>query len=118
MAGIFAAPAQADSWSSHLTGVAAGFESRRWTEASSDTTTNIKFTGCSGAQSVVNVTFVKDNSLSPDTYYTKAAFTACFASSTATSSGNWDDHGAGNYYFVVNDGGGDLVTVKSLTVTY
>ncbi|MFJ7498028.1 hypothetical protein ACIQZB_44595 [Streptomyces sp. NPDC097727] len=115
---IFSVPAQAASWSSSLSGVLPGFESRRWTEPSSSTGTTIKFTGCSGSNSVVNVTLVKNVVALPDTYYTRAAFTQCFAGSSSTSTGNWADHGAGDFYFVVNDGGGASVSVKSLTVSY
>ncbi|MET9655484.1 hypothetical protein [Streptomyces sp. NPDC006510] len=66
----------------------------------------------------MNVTLYKVVNNLPDTDYTRAAFTQCFASSSSTSTGNWSDHGAGDYYFVVNDGGGASVSVKSLTVTY
>ncbi|WP_329043533.1 hypothetical protein OHT61_32390 (plasmid) [Streptomyces sp. NBC_00178] len=116
--GIFSAPAQAASWSSYLSGVAAGYESRNWYEPSSSTGTKITFTGCSGANTVVNVTLYKVVNNLPDTDYTRAAFTQCFGGSSATSTGNWSDHGAGDYYFVVNDGGGGNVSVRSLTVTY
>ncbi|MEV7237220.1 hypothetical protein AB0N06_25630 [Streptomyces sp. NPDC051020] len=116
--GVIAAPAQASSWSSSLTGAGPGFESRRW--ADSGGTTNIKFTGCSDDYSNkgVNVLLRKDT-LGPDPYYVNAYFTNCFASSTSTSSGTWADHGSGNYYFAVNDAlVGVHVWVKSLTVTY
>ncbi|MYX71893.1 hypothetical protein [Streptomyces sp. SID3915] len=115
---IFSAPAQAASWSSSLSGVAPGFESRRWYEPSSSTGTKITFTGCTGFNSVVNVTLYKNVANLPDTDYTRAAFTKCFGGSSSTSTGNWADHGAGDYYFVVNDGGGASVSVRSLTVTY
>ncbi|MFJ5227597.1 hypothetical protein [Streptomyces sp. NPDC088400] len=115
---IFAAPAQAASWNGSLSGAAPGFESRRWTAPTSSTGTTIKFTGCTGSQSVVNVTLYKVVNNGPDTGYVKAAFTQCFAGSSSTSTGNWGDHGAGEYYFVVNDGGGDRVSVRSLTVSY
>ncbi|MEV4968629.1 hypothetical protein AB0886_24600 [Streptomyces sp. NPDC024062] len=116
--GIFSAPAQAGSYTSSISGAAAGFESNRWSETSSATTTTIKFTGCSGANSVVNVTLAKDIANLPDSYYVRAAFTQCFASSSSTSTGNWSDHGAGKYYFIVNDGGGDRVSVRTLTVSW
>lgn len=101
-----------------LTPVSAGFESRNWYEPSSYTGTKITFTGCSGSNTVVNVTLYKVVNNLPDTNYVKAAFTKCFTGTSATSTGNWSDHGAGDYYFVVNDGGGGNVSVRSLTVTY
>ncbi|MFH8474827.1 hypothetical protein [Streptomyces sp. NPDC018000] len=116
--GFLAAPAQAASWSSSLSNAGPGFESRRW--ADSGGATNIKFTGCSddGSDSVVNVTLRKDT-LGPDPSYATANFTNCFVSSTSTSSGDWSDHGSGDYYFAVNYGASNLhVWVKSLTVTY
>ncbi|MDG9687893.1 hypothetical protein OH797_38610 (plasmid) [Streptomyces anulatus] len=117
--GIFASPAQAGSWDSSLTGVGPGFESRRWYQPSSSTGTTIKFTGCTGGNTVVNVTLYKVVNNFPDTDYTKAAFTKCFESPTSTSTGNWNDHGAGDYYFVVNDGGvGSTVSVRYLVVSY
>ncbi|MFJ4902541.1 hypothetical protein [Streptomyces sp. NPDC088727] len=118
--GIFSAPAQAGSVSSYLSGVGPGFESNRWSESSSATTTTIKFTGCSSDLSVVNVTLAKDISSAPDPYYVKAAFTQCFASSTSVSTGNWSDHGAGKYYFIVNDGGvgGTRVSVKKTVASW
>lgn len=116
--GVIAAPAQASSWSSSLTNAGPGFESRRWYDTGGST--NIKFTGCSdnGSDRVVNVTLRKEVT-GPNPQYTTAAFTNCFTSSTATSSGNWSDHGSGDYYFAVNYGASGVnVTVKSLTVTY
>lgn len=117
--GIFSAPAQAASWSGYLTGVAPGYESRNWYAPSSSTGTTISFTGCTSFSSVVNVTLYKVVNNLPDTDYTRAAFTQCLTGSSATSTGNWNDHGAGDYYFVVNDGGGSSgVSVKSPTVSY
>jgi hypothetical protein len=87
-------------------------------QPSSSTGTTIKFTGCTGGNTVVNVTLYKVVNNFPDTDYTKAAFTKCFQSRTSTSTGNWKDHGAGNYYFVVNDGGGSYVSVRYLVVSY
>ncbi|MFJ2560641.1 MULTISPECIES: hypothetical protein [unclassified Streptomyces] len=116
--GVLVTPAQAASWSSSLAGAAPGFESRRWYDSGGST--NIKFTGCtdSGSNSVVNVTLRKDT-VGPDPSYTTAAFTNCFNSSSATSSGDWSDHGSGDYYFAVNYGASGLrVWVNSLTVTY
>ncbi|MFD7226956.1 hypothetical protein [Streptomyces sp. NPDC059881] len=116
--GIVAAPAQASSWTSSLSNAAPGFESRRWYDTGGST--NIKFTGCSdnGSNRVVNVTLRKDTT-GPDPQYVTAAFTNCFAGTSATSSGNWSDHGSGNYYFAVNYGASGLnVWVKSLSVTY
>ncbi|MEV0303619.1 hypothetical protein [Streptomyces prasinus] len=116
--GVITAPAQAASWSSSLTNASPGFESRRWYDTGGST--NIKFTGCSdnGSNRLVNVTLRKDVT-GPDPQYTTAAFTNCFTSSTATSSGNWSDHGSGDYYFAVNYGASGLnVTVRTLTVTY
>ncbi|MEV7233434.1 hypothetical protein AB0N06_05445 [Streptomyces sp. NPDC051020] len=95
-----------------------GFESRRWYEP--NTATTIKFTGCSTDLTAVHVTLAKDISLSPDTYYTTAAFTNCLNGSTYTSTGNWNAHGNGDYYFAVNEyiSGASYTTVKSLTVSY
>ncbi|MFI0990528.1 MULTISPECIES: hypothetical protein [Streptomyces] len=116
--GLLTAPAHAASWSGSLTGVIPGYESRRWYDTGGSTT--IKFTGCStdGSTSVTNVTLRKDT-FGPDPYYVRASFTQCHASSTSTSTGTWSDHGAGDYYFVVNDGATGVRTwVKSLTVSY
>ncbi|MFF9350268.1 hypothetical protein [Streptomyces sp. NPDC014734] len=115
--GIFAAPAQAASWSSYLSKVPTGFESRRWYEP--NTATTIKFTGCSTDQNAVRVTLAKDISLSPDTYYSTAAFTNCLKGSTYTSTGNWNAHGNANHYFSINEYlvGTTVTTVKSLTVS-
>ncbi|MGW1462735.1 hypothetical protein ACWCPT_00070 [Streptomyces sp. NPDC002308] len=116
--GIFSSPAQAGSYTSYMKGVAAGFESSHWKEDSSATTTTIKFTGCTSDGSAVNVTLAKDINNLPDTYYVRAAFTKCLESSTSTSTGNWADHGSGSYYFIVNDGGYAVTSVKSLTVSW
>lgn len=116
--GIFSSPAQAGSYTSYMTGVQAGFESSRWNEDSSATTTTIKFTGCSGGASAVTVTLAKDINNLPDSYYVRASFTKCFESSSSTSTGVWDDHGSGSYYFIVNDGGYAVASVKSLTVSW
>ncbi|MFC9650976.1 MULTISPECIES: hypothetical protein [unclassified Streptomyces] len=116
--GVLTAPAHAASWSGSLSNAGPGFESRRWTDSGG--TTGIKFTGCSDNYSnrSVGVTLRKDT-LGPDPTYVTASFTKCFASSTSTSSGSWDDHGSGDYYFAVNYGlSGVNVWVRSLTVTY
>jgi hypothetical protein len=114
---IFAAPAQAASWSSYLSGVAPGYESRRWYDGGG--TTTIKFTGCdSGPYNGAEVRLRKDT-FGPDPAYATAVFTQCFASSTSTSTGNWSDHGSGNYYFAVNEAGVNIkLSVRSLTVYY
>ncbi|WP_329014047.1 hypothetical protein [Streptomyces sp. NBC_01601] len=117
--GALAMPAYASSWSSSLTNAGNDFESRRWTDNGGATT--IKFTSCtrdSSASQNVGVTLRKDV-LGPDPLYSTATFTACF-SSGATSTGNWDDHGSGDYYFVVDYGQNVYapVSVKSLTVSY
>lgn len=117
--GALAMPAQASSWSSSLTNVGNDFESRRWTDNGGSTT--IKFTSCSrdssGSQAVT-VTLRKDT-FGPDPKYSTQEFTNCFHSG-ATSSGSWDDHGSGDYYFVVDYGQNVYapVSVKSLTVYY
>ncbi|MFJ9344796.1 hypothetical protein ACIRP0_36780 [Streptomyces sp. NPDC101733] len=114
--GLAASPAQAASWSSSLTGARLGYESRRW--ADNGGATNITFTDCTSDVHVVNVTLKKDLSLQPDPVYTTASFTNCFNGYNATSSGNWEDHGSGNYYFSVNDGSSASATVRTLTVNY
>lgn len=116
--GIFSSPAQAGSYTSYMAGVEAGFESSHWNEDSAATTTTIKFTGCTSGSSAVHVKLAKDINNLPDNYYVDAAFTKCLESSTSTSTGAWDDHGAGSYYFIVNDGGYATVSVKSLTVSW
>ncbi|MFE6783883.1 hypothetical protein ACFVFF_16655 [Streptomyces sp. NPDC057680] len=116
MLGILTPPAQAASWSSSLTGVLPGYESRRWYDTGGATT--IKFTGCDSNGTGAEVRLRKDT-FGPDPAYAKAVFTQCFASSTSTSTGNWSDQGSGDYYFAVNEAGVNLwLTVKSLTVTY
>ncbi|MGW2183939.1 hypothetical protein ACWCXX_39405 [Streptomyces sp. NPDC001732] len=116
--GFIAAPAQAASWSSSLSNAGPGFESRRWYDTGGST--NIKFTGCKDDYTDRNVTvLLRKDTLGPDPAYTRASFTNCFVSATSTSSGNWDDHGSGDYYFAVNDAlVGVHVWVDSLTVTY
>jgi hypothetical protein len=115
--GVLAVPAQASSWSSSITGAGNDFESRRWTDDGGSTT--IKFTSChrDGTQAV-NVMLRKDT-FGPDPKYSNATFTNCF-NSGATSTGNWDDHGSGDYYFVVDYGSNVYapVSVSSLTVYY
>ncbi|WP_329367308.1 hypothetical protein [Streptomyces sp. NBC_01483] len=115
--GVLAMPAQASSWSSSITNAGNDFESRRWTDDGGST--SIKFTSCkrSGTQAV-NVTLRKDV-FGPDPLYSTATFTNCF-NSGATSTGNWDDHGSGDYYFVVDYGSNVYapVSVSSLTVYY
>ncbi|MEV5177804.1 hypothetical protein AB0L10_43940 [Streptomyces flaveolus] len=118
--GALAMPAQAASWSSSLTNVYNDFESRRWTDNGGST--SISFTTCtrdSSASQAVNVTLRKDV-FGPDPLYSTATFTNCFKYSGATSTGNWDDHGSGDYYFVVDYGQNIYapVSVKSLSVYY
>ncbi|WP_405855039.1 hypothetical protein OG361_18825 [Streptomyces sp. NBC_00090] len=117
MLGILTPPAQASSWTGYLTGVMPGYESRRWTDTGG--TTTIKFTDCySGTWKSANVRLRKDT-FGPDPAYATAVFTNCFNGTTATSTGTWSDHGSGDYYFAVNEGGVNLtLTVKAITVTY
>ncbi|MFF8997910.1 hypothetical protein ACF1GW_16225 [Streptomyces achromogenes] len=115
--GFLAVPAQASSWSSYLSNVLNDYESRRWTDDGGSTT--IKFTSCHrDGQQAVNVMLRKDT-FGPDPKYDNATFTNCF-NSGATSTGNWDDHGSGDYYFVVDSGSTVYapVSVSSLTVYY
>ncbi|MFG2684039.1 hypothetical protein [Streptomyces sp. NPDC048392] len=116
--GALAVSAQASSWSSYLSNAGNDFESRRWTDNGGSTT--IKFTSCSRGSSpkAVSVMLRKDT-FGPDPKYTNASFTNCF-NSGATSSGTWDGHGSGDYYFVVDYGSNVYapVSVKSLTVYY
>ncbi|MFB0628349.1 hypothetical protein [Streptomyces sp. AB3(2024)] len=109
-------PAQAASWSSYMTNVGPNFESSRW--YTSGGTHTIQFTGCTSDSSVVNVTLAQDIKLQPDPYYSTAAFTNCLSGSNAVSTGNWGNKGAGDFYFVVNNGGWARLSVRSLTVTY
>ncbi|MCX4611016.1 hypothetical protein [Streptomyces mirabilis] len=115
--GVLAVPAQASSWSSYITSAGNDFESRRWTDDGGSTT--IKFTSChrDGTQAV-GVMLRKDT-FGPDPMYSNANFTNCF-NSGATSTGNWDDHGSGDYYFVIDYGSNVYapVSVDSLTVYY
>ncbi|WP_139216406.1 hypothetical protein [Streptomyces sp. CC77] len=115
--GILTPPAQASSWSSSLSGVMPGYESRRWYDSGG--TTTIKFTGCSsGTHKGAEVRLRKDT-FGPDPAYATALFTQCFASSSSTSTGTWSDKGSGDYYFAVNEAGVNLkLTVRSLTVSY
>ncbi|MEV5344334.1 hypothetical protein [Streptomyces achromogenes] len=115
--GALAVPAQASSWSSYLSNVRNDYESRRWTDDGGPTT--IKFTSCHrDGQQVVNVMLRKDT-FGPDPKFDNATFTNCF-NSGATSTGNWDGHGSGEYYFVVDYGSNVYapVSVSSLTVNY
>ncbi|WDO07778.1 hypothetical protein ME763_20120 [Streptomyces murinus] len=115
--GVLAVPAQASSWSSYISSAGNDFESRRWTDDGGSTT--IKFTSChrDGTQAV-NVMLRKDT-LGPDPKYSNQTFTNCF-NSGATSTGNWDDHGSGDYYFVVDYGSNVYapVSVSSVAVYY
>ncbi len=99
--GLVAAPAQASSWTSSLTNVAPSFESRRWTDDGGPT--NVQFENCTDDyESKVTIGLRKDV-LGPDDYFTTHTYTECFEGSGHYSSGNWDGHGEGDYYFVVND---------------
>ncbi len=116
---LMAGSANAASWSSSLSGAYPNFESRRWSDAGGST--NIQFTNCTdhtGATSA-GVTLRKDVDWQVDPTYTTASFTNCFGGYSSTSSGNWGDHGSGNYYFAVNLGAtySDL-DVRTLSVTY
>ncbi|WP_307714394.1 hypothetical protein [Streptomyces sp. V4I23] len=114
--GVVAAPAHAASWSSSLSGVAPGFESRRWYDGGG--TTTITFTGCSGSYSGAEVRLRKDT-FGPDPAYATAVFTNCFRGAGYTSTGNWSDHGSGDYYFAVNEAAATgRLWVNSLTVYY
>ncbi|EDY44906.1 hypothetical protein [Streptomyces sp. SPB074] len=118
LVGAFAMPAQASTYTSHLTNVNTDFESSRWHDNNGGSTT-IKFTSCtSTGTKAIGVTLRKDQ-FGPDPVYTTASYTACFKSG-ATSSGTWSDHGSGDYYFVVNYGSNsyDYFSVKSLSVYY
>ncbi|GLV88407.1 hypothetical protein Slala03_80960 [Streptomyces lavendulae subsp. lavendulae] len=68
--------------------------------------------------SVANVTLRKDLDFQPDPQYSTASFTNCFNGTYATSSGNWGDHGSGDYYFAVNYGSSAMLWVRTLTVNY
>lgn len=115
--GALAMPAQASSWSSSLTNVGGDFESRRWTDDGGSTT--IKFTSCSSAGTQAVTLTLRKDVFGPDPTYSTATFTNCF-NSGATSSGSWDDHGSGDYYFVVNYASNTYATVsvKLLSVYY
>ncbi|MFF4648125.1 hypothetical protein [Streptomyces sp. NPDC001389] len=114
--GLASSPAQAASWSSTIVGADPGFESRRWYDGGGST--NITFTDCSSDVHVANVTLRKDLDFQPDPQYSTASFTNCFNGTYATSSGNWGDHGEGNYYFAVNYGSSAMLWVRTLTVNY
>ncbi|MFD6939297.1 hypothetical protein ACFYRL_24875 [Streptomyces goshikiensis] len=116
---LTAGSANAASWSSSISGAYPNFESRRWSDAGGST--NIQFTNCTdgtGATSA-GVTLRKDVDWQVDPTYSTASFTNCFGGYSSTSSGNWGDHGSGNYYFAVNLGAtySDL-DVRTLSVTY
>ncbi|MGQ4486546.1 hypothetical protein ACN6LM_003378 [Streptomyces sp. SAS_281] len=116
--GIITAPASADSWTGHLTGAGPGYESHRWGDDGGRT--NIKFTGCKDDwnNERVAVQLFKDT-FGPDPYYSSQNFSECFKGSTSTSSGWWEDHGSGSYYFDVNGAlVGVHVSVASITVNY
>ncbi|MGQ4400114.1 hypothetical protein ACN6K4_006289 [Streptomyces hayashii] len=117
--GVLAVPAQASSWTSHISSAGNDFESRRWTDNGGSTT--IKFTSCNrggGLPKAVGVMLRKDT-FGPDPKYTNANFTNCF-NSGATSSATWDGHGSGDYYFVIDYGSNVYapVTVQSVAVYY
>ncbi|MFJ9076808.1 hypothetical protein ACIRO3_16375 [Streptomyces sp. NPDC102278] len=116
VAGLAASPAQAASWSSSLSGAGAGFESRRWYDSGGST--NITFTDCTSDVSVANVTLRKDVDFQVDPQYSTASFSNCFNGYNSTSSGNWGDHGSGNYYFAVNYGSSAVLSVRTLSVNY
>lgn len=119
LVGVFAAPAQAASWESCLSSVGPNYESRRWYQPGGATKTKIQFTGCTSGLSLANVTLYKAVPVWPDDRFTMAAFTNCFNSSTAVSTGNWNDHGAGDYYFLINEGtSGVYLSVKKVKVSY
>ncbi|MFJ9076809.1 hypothetical protein ACIRO3_16380 [Streptomyces sp. NPDC102278] len=116
---LMAGPVHAASWSSYLSGAYPDYESRRWSDAGGST--NIQFTNCedgTGATSA-GVTLRKDVDWQVDPAYSTASFTNCFNGYSSTSSGNWGDHGSGNYYFAVNQGAtySDL-DVRVVSVNY
>lgn len=62
---------------------------------------------------------LRKDTFGPDPKFDNATFTKRF-NSGATSTGNWDGHGSGEYYFVVDYGSNVYapVSVSSLTVNY
>ncbi|GGX40842.1 hypothetical protein [Streptomyces chryseus] len=91
------------SFSSSVSSALTGFQSRWWTKNQNyDTSTVIKFTGCSatGADSSTRVQLTKYKSGPlPDENRGQKTFTNCFTSSGASSSGNWGtQRGGGDQY--------------------
>ncbi|MFD9033077.1 hypothetical protein ACFVZW_18285 [Streptomyces sp. NPDC059567] len=92
------------SFSSSLTGVATGFNSRWWTDKNTDGAgTVIKFTSCSlftgpGFRDVT-VQLSRYRPVIADVNEGQKTFSAC--ASGATSSGNWGDKQAADYRFAI-----------------
>ncbi|MFB7239805.1 MULTISPECIES: hypothetical protein [unclassified Streptomyces] len=102
------------SWSSSLSGVLPGFESRRWNDANTDaTSTSVAFSGCSVPDRTfraANIVVWKDV-FGPDE---SKGSRANYCNTTS-----WGDLSAATYYFEV-DGFTDCcyLNVRSLTTRY
>lgn len=89
------------SWSSSMTAVRTGFDSRTWTDRNADgASTTIKLGGCrdtySGQNLNTHLQLTKENTWTPD----QNMGVKCFPCSTSYTN-SWGRVAAGNYHFTV-----------------
>ncbi|ATM24842.1 hypothetical protein SMD44_p20059 (plasmid) [Streptomyces alboflavus] len=105
-----AAPIGARNFSSHLSGVKAGFQSRRWKDESYS---QVLFTGCwagtgspGGRHYSTLVDLRHDISGQPDRSWGLKKYTNCFKGDNKTSNGQWSNLSNGNHFFQIKEIGG------------
>jgi hypothetical protein len=85
------------NWTSSMTGVLTGFQSRRWSDSQYS---QVSFTGCdSYFNTSTHVDLRWDRTLQPDRSWGVKRFTACFGG--GTSSGEWHDLESGEHFFQI-----------------
>ncbi|MBU7596399.1 hypothetical protein JGS22_001770 [Streptomyces sp. P38-E01] len=105
------------NWSSSMSGVATGFQSRRWSDSQYS---QIWFTGCSSTytSSSTHVDLRQDRSFQPDRSWGVKKYTACFGS--GKSNGEWHNLANGQHFFQITKidgrGGGVALDVRKVTV--
>lgn len=89
------------NFTSNLSAVAKGFQSRRWSDVSY---TQVEFTGCTdtGVNYDTGVDLRRDISLQPDDDYGTGQFTHCFGGSSYVSNGQWYGLASGTYFFQIS----------------
>jgi hypothetical protein len=90
---------QPENFTSDLAGVGEDFQSRRWSD---EDYSQVEFTGCSSYFNYdTGVDLREDLTLKPDKDEGTKKYTACFASSKSTSSGEWHGLDDGTYFFQI-----------------